>query len=132
MRPLVRCAMGRSKSEVSNTKGGSSPLTEQPSAVGRLPAISDINVAISGSRLGRGDHIRLSFQSNREILEWLSRLDVSFAKCKYIIGYALGSDGIPFSGELLDHSSEHEARRHALTLSDNWAESMLKMKRPAL
>ena len=61
-----------------------------------------------------------------EVIErfWNGSLALMFRlpRGKYIVGYALGSDGMLFRGELLDHCSEHEARRHALTLSDNWAE----------
>ena len=61
-----------------------------------------------------------------EIVErfWDGSLALMFRlpRGKYIVGYALGSNGMLFRGELLDHCSEHEARRHALTLSDNWAE----------
>ena len=43
-------------------------------------------------------------------------------KGRYIVGYALGDDGMLFRGELVDRCTEDEARRHALMLSDNWAE----------
>ena len=43
-------------------------------------------------------------------------------KDRYIVGYALGDDGFLFRGELVDRCTEDEARRHALMLSDNWAE----------
>jgi hypothetical protein len=61
-----------------------------------------------------------------EVIErfWSGSLALMFRlpKGKYIVGYALGDDGMLFRGELIDHCSEQEARRHALTLSDNWAE----------
>ncbi len=43
-------------------------------------------------------------------------------KGRYIVGYALGDDGMLFRGELMDHCTEDDAHRHALLLSDNWAE----------
>ena len=43
-------------------------------------------------------------------------------KGRYIVGYALGDDGMLFRGELVDRCTDDDARRHALLLSDNWAE----------
>ncbi len=43
-------------------------------------------------------------------------------RSRFIVGYALGDDGMLFRGELLDNCSEDEASRHALRLSENWAE----------
>lgn len=43
-------------------------------------------------------------------------------KGRFIVGYALGDDGMLFRGELMDRCTEDDARRHALLLSDNWAE----------
>ena len=41
---------------------------------------------------------------------------------RFIVGYALGDDGMLFRGELIDNCTDDDARRHALRLSDNWAE----------
>jgi hypothetical protein len=41
---------------------------------------------------------------------------------RYIVGYALGDNGMLFRGELIDNCTDDDARRHALRLSDNWAE----------
>ena len=41
---------------------------------------------------------------------------------RFICGYALGSDGMLFRGELLDNCTEQEARRHCLMISENWME----------
>lgn len=43
-------------------------------------------------------------------------------KGRYIVGYALGDDGMLFRGELIDNCTEDDARRHAIMLSQNWAE----------
>jgi hypothetical protein len=41
---------------------------------------------------------------------------------RYIVGYALGDDGMLFRGELIDNCSDNHARRHAVIVSENWAE----------
>jgi hypothetical protein len=41
---------------------------------------------------------------------------------RYIVGYALGDDGMLFRGELLVGCDEQRARREALALADYWAE----------
>ena len=41
---------------------------------------------------------------------------------RYIVGYALGDDGMLFRGELIDNCSEDEARRHCKMVSENWME----------
>ena len=41
---------------------------------------------------------------------------------RFIVGYALGDDGMLFRGELIDNCTDDDARRHALRLSENWAE----------
>jgi len=40
---------------------------------------------------------------------------------RFIVGYALGDDGMLFRGELLTNCDEDEARRYALMLSDCFA-----------
>ena len=60
--------------------------------------------------------------SRSEIVErfWSGSLALMFrlARGKFIVGYALGDDGMLFRGELLTDSDENEARRHALMISD--------------
>ena len=43
-------------------------------------------------------------------------------KGRFIVGYALGDDGMLFRGELLDRCTEDDARRHARMLSENFGE----------
>ena len=40
----------------------------------------------------------------------------------FIVGYALGDDGMLFRGELIDHCDEDEARHHCTMVANNWAE----------
>ena len=40
---------------------------------------------------------------------------------RYIVGYALGDDGMLFRGELLTGCDEHEARHEAMELAEYWA-----------
>jgi hypothetical protein len=40
---------------------------------------------------------------------------------RFLVGYGLG-DGMLFRGELIDGCDEDDARRHAIMLSNNWAE----------
>ena len=61
-----------------------------------------------------------------EVVErfWNSGLALLFrlVKGRFIVGYALGDDGMLFRGELVDQCSEEDARRRAKWLSQNWAE----------
>ena len=61
-----------------------------------------------------------------EIVErfWNGCLALMFRlpKGRYIVGYALGDDGMLFRGELLDHCTDDDARRHARMLSENFGE----------
>ena len=41
---------------------------------------------------------------------------------RFIVGYALGDDGMLFRGELIDGCDEDEARHHCLMVSENWVE----------
>lgn len=41
---------------------------------------------------------------------------------RFIVGYALGDDGMLFRGELVTECDEHEARRHALMISECFAQ----------
>ena len=43
-------------------------------------------------------------------------------KGRFIVGYALGDDGMLFRGELIDHCDEDEARRHCMMVVNNWME----------
>ena len=64
--------------------------------------------------------------SRSEIVErfWSGTLALIFRlpKSRYIVGYAFGDDGMLFRGELLSNCDEDEARRHALMISDCFAE----------
>ena len=64
--------------------------------------------------------------SRSEIVErfWDGSLALMFRlpRGRYIVGYALGDDGMLFRGELIDHCDEDEARRHCQMVADNWAE----------
>lgn len=55
---------------------------------------------------------------------WSGSLALMFRlpKRRYIVGYALGDDGMLFRGELLTDCDEDEARRHALMISDCFAQ----------
>ena len=56
---------------------------------------------------------------------WNGGLSLIFrlTKGRFIVGYALGNDGMLFRGELVDRCTDDEARRHACRLSDEWAEA---------
>ena len=41
---------------------------------------------------------------------------------RFIVGYALGDDGMLFRGELIDGCDEDDARHHCVMVSKNWAE----------
>ena len=41
---------------------------------------------------------------------------------RFIVGYALGSDGMLFRGELLTHCDDDQARQEAIELSENWSD----------
>ena len=41
---------------------------------------------------------------------------------RFIVGYALGDDGMLFRGELIDGCSEEEARHHCRMVAENWME----------
>ena len=64
--------------------------------------------------------------SRSEIVErfWSGSLALMFRlpRGRFIVGYVLGDDGMLFRGELLTNSDEDEARRHALMLSDCFAQ----------
>jgi hypothetical protein len=64
--------------------------------------------------------------SRSEIVErfWDGSLALMFRlpRGRFIVGYALGDDGMLFRGELIDNCDEDEARRHCQMVADNWAE----------
>ena len=64
--------------------------------------------------------------SRSEVVErfWSGSLALMFRlpRGRYIVGYALGDDGMLFRGELLTNSDEDEARRHALMIADCFAQ----------
>ena len=61
-----------------------------------------------------------------EVVEryWNGGLALMFRlpKGKFIIGYALGDNGMLFRGELIDGCSQEEARRHCVMVAENWLE----------
>ena len=79
-----------------------------------------------------GNHLHLTswcgkttLASRSEVVErfWSGTLALLFRlpRGRFIVGYALG-DGMLFRGELLTNSDEDEARRHALMVSDCFAQ----------
>lgn len=64
--------------------------------------------------------------SRSEIVErfWSDTLALMFRlpRGRFIVGYALGDDGMLFRGELLTNCDDAEARRHALMLADCFAQ----------
>ena len=62
-----------------------------------------------------------------EVIErfWDGSLALMFRlpKGRFIVGYALGDDGMLFRGELIDGCDDDDARHHAIMLSQNWAEA---------
>jgi hypothetical protein len=61
-----------------------------------------------------------------EVVEryWNGGLALMFRlpKGKFIVGYALGDDGMLFRGELIDNCTEDEARHHCTMVANNWME----------
>ena len=64
--------------------------------------------------------------SRSEVVErfWSGTLALMFRlpKSGFIVGYALGETGMLFRGELLKYCDEDNARRHALMISDCFAQ----------
>lgn len=64
--------------------------------------------------------------SRSEVVErfWSGSLALMFRlpRGRFIVGYALGDDGMLFRGELLTNSDEDEARRHALMVAECFAD----------
>ena len=44
------------------------------------------------------------------------------SKGRFIVGFALGENGMLFRGELIDNCCEDEARRHCRMIAENWME----------
>lgn len=65
-------------------------------------------------------------QCRSEVVEryWSGCLALMFRlpRGRFIVGYALGDDGMLFRGELLDRCTDEAARRHARRLSEEWGE----------
>jgi len=61
-----------------------------------------------------------------EVVEkfWSGSLALMFrlTNNRFVVGYALGDDGMLFRGELLDEADEDDARRSALQISDYFSE----------
>lgn len=64
--------------------------------------------------------------SRSEVVErfWSGSLALMFRlpRGRFIVGYALGDDGMLFRGELLKDCDEDDARRHALMVSECFAQ----------
>lgn len=69
---------------------------------------------------------KTTLASRCEVIErfWSGSVALLFRlpRGRYIVGYALGDDGMLFRGELLADSHEDEAQRHALMISDCFAQ----------
>lgn len=65
---------------------------------------------------------KTTLASRCEVVErfWSGTLAVMFRlpRGRYIVGYALGDEGMLFRGEMMTDCDEVDARRHALMLSD--------------
>ncbi len=61
-----------------------------------------------------------------EVVEryWNNGLALFFRlpKNRFIVGHALGDDGMLFRGELIDNCDEDEARHHCTMVANNWME----------
>ncbi len=55
---------------------------------------------------------------------WSGTLALMFRlpKSRFVVGYALGESGMLFRGEMINGCDEDEARRHALMISDCFAQ----------
>lgn len=64
--------------------------------------------------------------SRSEVIQrfWSGSLALMFRlpRGRFIVGYALGEDGMLFRGELLTNCDQEDARRHALMISDCFAQ----------
>jgi len=69
---------------------------------------------------------KTTLASRSEVVErfWSGSLAVMFRlpRGRFIVGYALGESGMLFRGELLTDCDEDEARRHALMVSECFAQ----------
>lgn len=69
---------------------------------------------------------KTTLSSRCEVVErfWSDTLALMFRlpKSRFIVGYALGDDGMLFRGELLKGCDEDDARRHAVMISDCFAQ----------
>jgi hypothetical protein len=58
----------------------------------------------------------------REYLDGSVAIVFRLSQGWFIVGYALGDDGMLFRGELLTGCDEDDARREALAISEHWSE----------
>ena len=69
---------------------------------------------------------KTTLASRCEVVErfWSGSLALMFRlpRGRFIVGYALGDDGMLFRGEMLTNCDEDEARRHALMISECFAQ----------
>ena len=88
---------------------------------------------ITGYTRLEGRHITLATWCGRTMLDcrcevverfWSGSLAIMFRlpRGRFIVGYALGDDGMLFRGELLTGADESEARRDAIRISHHFAE----------
>ncbi len=94
---------------------------------------SVIGTDITGYTRQKNRHITLMTWCGKTMLDcrcevvetfWSGSLALIFrlAKGRFIIGYALGDDGMLFRGELLTDADESEARRTAVRISHHFSE----------
>ena len=116
---LVRFGKGKLKSGSSNTTAMSSPPMGQRSCGRAVTAYLKYKCGHYWLTTWAGGTM---LHCRSEIIDryWNGGLSLMFRlrKGRFICGYALSDDGMLFRGELLDHCTDDEARRHARMLSD--------------
>jgi hypothetical protein len=69
---------------------------------------------------------RTMFDCRSEVVEryWNGGLALMFRlpRSRFVVGNALGGDGMLFRGELIDGCTEDQARHHCRMVSENWIE----------
>jgi hypothetical protein len=88
---------------------------------------------ITGYTRSNGRRITLTTWCGKTVLDcrcevveqfWSGSIALMFrlTNNRFVVGYALGDEGMLFRGELLDEADEDDARRSALHISDQFAE----------
>ena len=96
-------------------------------------ASSVIGTDVTGYTKQKNRHITLTTWCGKTMLDcrcevierfWSDALALMFRlpKGRFVVGYALGDDGMLFRGELLTGADESEARRAAVRISQHFAE----------